>query len=127
MTVLDRIEHHVGKFLAVLIAEDGQFQHIGSGPTRTQLHPQPLAELVMLAPQRQPILQQLLGNLGLHQVLNLCGAFTHRLRGRGPSGRRCQGRIATRTADECLRCAVRRFDQTHLALQTSQGKHAVLA
>lgn len=41
-------------------------------------------------------------------------------------GGRSQRCIATRAADQGLRCAVGRFDQAHLALQPSQRQHAVL-
>ena len=69
MAVLDRVEHDVGELLAVGVAEDGQLQQLRAGAARPQRDPQPLAELVVLAPQRQPFLQHLLGDLGLHQVL----------------------------------------------------------
>ena len=81
----------------------------------------------MLAPQRQPVLEQLFGHLGLHQMLNLGGPLAHRLRGGGASGRRRQCGVAARTADEGLRGAVGGFDQTHLALQARQREHPVLA
>ena len=80
----------------------------------------------MLAPQRQPFLQQLLRHLGLHEVLMLRGALAHRLGGRRPPGRGGQCGVAARSADQGLRCAVRRFDETHLALQPGQREHALL-
>ena len=56
----------------------------------------------------------------------LGGALAHRLGGRrAPRGRGQRG-VAARSADQCLRCAVRRLDEAHLALQPSQRQHAVL-
>ena len=126
MAVLDRIEQHVGKLLAVGVTEDGQLQHIRSGPARPKLNAQALAELVVLAPQRQPVLEQLFRHFGLHKMLNLSRSLAHRLGGRGAPRRCGQCRVAARPADEGLRGAVGGFDQSHLALQARQREHAVL-
>jgi len=91
-----------------------------------QLHAQLLRKLVVLAPHRQPFLQQLLRHLGLHQMLMLGRALAHRLGGRRAAGGRGERGIAARPADEGLRCAVGRLNQTEFALQACERKHAVL-
>ena len=59
-------------------------------------------------------------------MLMLGRALAHRLGGRRAPGGCGERGIAARPADEGLRCAVRRLDQAHLALQSGQRKHAVL-
>src|SRR5262249_47017860 len=127
--VLDRIDDHVRQLLLLAIAafaEDAELEQLAARTQRPQLYTQLLAELVMLAPKRQPILQQLLRHLGLDEMLMLGGALAHRLSRRRATrgGRECG--IAARATDQGLWCPVRGLDQAHLALQASQREHAVL-
>ena len=128
MAVFDGVHDHIRELLLAVaaFAINAELKHVRAGACRPQLHAELLAELVVLAPHRQPFLQELLRHFGLHEMLVLRGALAHGLGGRrAPRGGGQRG-VAARPADQGLRRAVRRLDQAQLALQAGQRQHAVL-
>jgi hypothetical protein len=97
-----------------------------SPPILSSSSSEPVLELVVLGPHRQPLLEQLLGHFRLDEMLMLGRAFAHRLGGGGASRRSQEGRVHARPADQRLRSLVGGLDEADFSLQAGERKHALL-
>ena len=122
-----RLEDDVGAFFAVR-RDDARARAAREPAVCGRSETRSLSgDAVVLAPDVEPLLEELRRDLGLHEVLELRRALAHRLRRRGATGERHERRVGARAADERLRRAVRRLEQAELPLQPREREHAVLA
>src|SRR5262249_1795241 len=125
-TILNVGEDDVGQLFSSGLVKNAQLQQFRTSRVGAQLDPHLSRIVPVFPPCRQPLLQQLGGDFGLNQVLEVGRSLAHRFGCRSASRRSYQRAIQPWSSHQRLRRSIGRLQQPELALQTRQGKHPVL-